>query len=111
MDAMLEKAGARQQAVHFMRGIMDEFTHIANYSQPVDCSCIVIVTASQDAYVPRDDGSADLSSLWPQSEIRYIPTGHIGAYLLHHQMFRFLNYININPNMYNRVLFLHIGEP
>nr|CAG4641803.1 EOG090X08BF [Eurycercus lamellatus] len=85
---VLEKAQARQQAMHFMRGIMDEFTHIANYSQPVDCSCIVIVTASEDAYVPRDDGSTDLTRLWPNSEIRYIQTGHIGAYLLHHQIFR-----------------------
>nr|CAG4649445.1 EOG090X08BF [Scapholeberis mucronata] len=83
----LEKAQARQQAVEFMRGIMDEFTHIANYSRPVDSSCIVIVTASDDAYVPRE-GCADLSQLWPGSEIRYVPTGHVAAYLLHHRLFR-----------------------
>nr|CAG4643302.1 EOG090X08BF [Ilyocryptus agilis] len=84
----LEKIRARQQAIQFMRGIMDEFTHIANYSRPVDCSCIVIVAAQQDAYVPRDDGSVDLSSIWPDSEIRYLNSGHVGAYVLHHQMFR-----------------------
>lgn len=87
MDKMLEKAGAKQQAIHFMRGIMDEFTHLANYSTPVEGCSIVVVTASDDAYVPRE-GSTDLSSLWPQSEIRYIPTGHVGAYVLHHKMFR-----------------------
>lgn len=83
----IEKAQARQQAVEFMRGIMDEFTHIANYSRPVDSSCIVIVTAKEDAYVPRE-GCTDLSQLWPGSELRYVPTGHVGAYVLHHQMFR-----------------------
>lgn len=30
----LDKARARQEAVQFMRGIMDEFTHISNYSHP-----------------------------------------------------------------------------
>lgn len=83
----LEKAKARQQAIEFMRGIMDEFTHIANYCRPVDSSCIVIVTASDDAYVPRQ-GCTDLSQLWPGSEIRYVPTGHVAAYVLHHQLFR-----------------------
>nr|CAG4637122.1 EOG090X08BF [Ceriodaphnia reticulata] len=83
----MEKAQAHQQAVEFMRGIMDEFTHIANYSRPVDSSCIVIVTASDDAYVPRE-GCTDLRQLWPDSEIRYVPTGHVAAYVLHHQLFR-----------------------
>ena len=83
----MEKAKARQQAMEFMRGIMDEFTHIANYSQPVDSSCIVIVTANDDAYVPRE-GCTDLRQLWPGSEVRYVSTGHVAAYVLHHQMFR-----------------------
>lgn len=83
----MEKAKARQQAMEFMRGIMDEFTHIANYSRPVDSSCIVIVTANDDAYVPRE-GCTDLRQLWPQSEIRYVSTGHVAAYVLHHEIFR-----------------------
>lgn len=86
----LEKAQARQQAMHFMRGIMDEFTHIANYSRPVDCSSIVVVAALADAYVPRGGGGdTDLADLWPGAEIRYVPTGHVGAYVFHHQMFRY----------------------
>lgn len=85
----------RQQALLFMRGIMDEFTHIANYSVPVDCSSVIIVTARDDAYVPRD-GTVDLTRLWPGSEIRFLPTGHIGAYVLHHQIFRFFTHF---PNL------------
>ncbi|XP_046453039.1 protein ABHD18-like [Daphnia pulex] len=83
----MEKAQARQQAMEFMRGIMDEFTHIANYSRPVDSSCIVIVTANDDAYVPRE-GCTDLRQLWPGAEVRYVSSGHVAAYVLHHQMFR-----------------------
>lgn len=82
-----QKDRAREQAIEFMRGIMNEFTHIANYSQPVDCSSIIIVTASDDAYVPRE-GATDLTHLWPGCEIRYVRTGHVGAYILHHPMFR-----------------------
>ena len=82
-----ERVKAREQAIQFMRGIMDEFTHIANYSRPVDCSSIVIVAARDDAYVPRN-GTTNLGQLWPESEIRYVKTGHIGAYVLHHSLFR-----------------------
>nr|CAG4640972.1 EOG090X08BF [Eulimnadia texana] len=90
----LEKVHAKQEAIQFMRGIMDEFTHVANYSKPVDCSSIIIVTAKDDAYVPRE-GAGDLSQIWPGSEIRYVQTGHVGAYVLYHTMFRyFTNYRN-----------------
>ena len=85
-----QKERAREQAIEFMRGIMNEFTHIANYSRPVDCSSIVIVTASDDAYVPRQ-GATDLSKLWPGCEIRYVQTGHVGAYVLHHSFFRYFS--------------------
>ena len=83
----MEEARAGPQAVHFMRGIMDEFTHIANYTAPVDGSSVVVVAARRDAYVPRD-GCAPLNQLWPGCEIRYVPTGHVAAYLLHHRLFR-----------------------
>ena len=87
----LEKVRARQQAIHFMCGIMDEFTHIANYSRPVDCSTVIVVAAEADAYVPREVKTEqdDLATLWPGTEIRYVPTGHVAAYLLHHSNFRY----------------------
>ena len=39
-------------ASHFMRCLMDECTHIANYSSPVDTELVDMVTAEYDAYQP-----------------------------------------------------------
>nr|CAG4645618.1 EOG090X08BF [Lynceus sp. MCZ IZ 141354] len=83
----VERAKVRQEALEFMRGIMDEFTHISNYSTPVDTELITIIAAENDAYVPRD-GATDLRTLWPGCQMKYVKTGHVAAYLLHHKMFR-----------------------
>lgn len=90
----MQEVRAGQEALQFMRGIMDEFTHIANYTKPVDCSSIVVIAARDDAYVPRE-GTVDLNLLWPGSELRYVPTGHIGAYVLHHPIFRYHQPFNV----------------
>ncbi|KAH7954935.1 hypothetical protein HPB49_023028 [Dermacentor silvarum] len=37
------------EALNFMRGIMDECTHLENFSRPVDPSLAVCVTATRDA--------------------------------------------------------------
>jgi len=76
------------EVVDFMRGVMDQFTHLAYFSKPVDPSLIIVVTARKDAYVPRE-GTVGLSELWPEAEFRYIENkGHIGAFLLEQGMFR-----------------------
>ena len=71
----------------FMRGVMDECTHLGNFSVPVDPELIIIVAANHDSYIPRDDVMR-LDKLWPGSEVRYIPAGHIVAYLSNHYVFR-----------------------
>ena len=76
----------------FMRGIMDECTHLKNYDVPVDTNLIYIVIAGtkeifffkkfdyvsdssliseNDAYQPRE-GIAALPDIWPGSHLRYI---------------------------------------
>lgn len=40
------------EAVQFMRGVMDECTHLGNFTVPVDPSLIIIVAAENDGYVP-----------------------------------------------------------
>ncbi|GFS17688.1 protein ABHD18 [Elysia marginata] len=79
--------GLREEAFNFMRGVMDECTHLGNFSIPVDPELIIIVSAKQDAYVPRD-GVLPLDQLWPGCEVRYIDQGHVGAVLLHQKIFR-----------------------
>ena len=71
----------------FMRGVMDECTHLGNFSTPVDPKLIIIVAAHHDSYIPRHD-VLPLDKLWPGSEVRYLDTGHIMAFLNNHDKFR-----------------------
>nr|CAG4651934.1 EOG090X08BF [Triops cancriformis] len=82
-----EKGTGREEAIRFMRGIMDECTHLANFSVPVDPECAIIVAARHDAYVPRQ-GILRLDEIWPGAEVRYLDSGHVGAYIKHHSHFR-----------------------
>ncbi|XP_063232948.1 protein ABHD18 [Bacillus rossius redtenbacheri] len=75
------------EALQFMRGIMDECTHLRNFDVPADTSLIIAVCASKDAYVPRE-GSAHLADIWPGAEVRYVDAGHVTAYLLYQHAFR-----------------------
>ena len=77
-----------QEAVNFMVGVMDECTHLGNFSVPLDPSLVIIVAAQEDAYIPRH-GVIPLNKLWPGSEVRYLTNrGHIAAFLLHNGVFR-----------------------
>lgn len=76
-----------QEASNFMRGVMDECTHLGNFSMPLDTRLIIIIAAKQDAYIPRSN-VLGLDKLWPGAEVRYIDQGHIAAFLLHQDVFR-----------------------
>jgi hypothetical protein len=76
-----------REALQFMRGMMDECTHLKNFSVPYDTSLIIAVCAKDDAYVPRE-GCTSLEEIWPGVEIRYLDAGHISAYVLHQKLFR-----------------------
>ncbi|XP_075234970.1 protein ABHD18 isoform X2 [Lycorma delicatula] len=75
------------EALHFMRGIMDECTHLRNFSTPVDTSLIIAVCARDDGYVPRE-GVTNLADIWPGAEVRYLDAGHVSAFILHQKVFR-----------------------
>ena len=79
----------KQETFDFMVGIMDECTHLANFSVPVDPELIIIVAANQDAYVPRNQVQS-LCDLWPGAEVRYIDRGHVTAFLMETPAFRFV---------------------
>ncbi|XP_030375357.1 protein ABHD18 isoform X2 [Scaptodrosophila lebanonensis] len=76
-----------REALQFMRGMMDECTHLKNFSVPFDTSLIIAVCAKDDAYVPRD-GCSSLEDIWPGAEVRYLDAGHVSAYVLHQKLFR-----------------------
>lgn len=75
------------EAFIFMRGLMDECTHLGNYSMPVDTELIEIVAAEYDAYQPRKSVKP-LDQLWPGSKIRYVKKGHVSSYLFNQSVFR-----------------------
>ena len=47
----------------------------------------VLVGALEDAYVTRQS-IRDLAAHWPGSEVRWVPGGHVSAFLLQQQAFR-----------------------
>jgi len=83
-----QQSRQHSEALQFMRGIMDEFTHMKNYDVPVDPELIIIVAAEHDAYMPRD-GITALPEIWPGSKLRFIKnTGHVASYIFHQSVFR-----------------------
>lgn len=86
-EALKDGKWREREALQFMRGIMDECTHLKNFEVPVDTELIIAVCARDDAYVPRDS-CMSLEKIWPGVEIRFIDAGHVSAYLLHQKMFR-----------------------
>lgn len=76
-----------RHAIWFMRGLMDEFTHLKNFPIPVETSLIIAICAQRDGYVPRE-GCTKLDELWPGSSIRYINCGHVQAFLRYLDVFR-----------------------
>lgn len=76
-----------KEAIWFMRGIMDECTHLKNFSVPFDTSLVIAIAAKSDGYVPRE-GCSDLEEVWPGATVRYIDAGHVSAYIRHQKVFR-----------------------
>lgn len=81
-----------REALQFMRGVMDECTHLKNFSVPYDTSLITAICAKEDAYVPRE-GCASLEEVWPGAEVKYLDAGHVSAYVLHQKIFRWVSYL------------------
>ncbi|XP_075056084.1 protein ABHD18 [Mixophyes fleayi] len=86
-EATKRSESLQTESFSFMKGVMDECTHVANFSVPVDPSLIIVVQAKEDAYVPRV-GVRSLQEIWPGCEIRYLDGGHVSAYLFKQGLFR-----------------------
>lgn len=75
------------EALNFMRGIMDECTHLKNFKSPVDTDIVIAVCAMRDGYVPLNNMDK-LEDVWPGSKVIYIDTGHVAGFLLHRNTFK-----------------------
>lgn len=74
-------------AVTFMRALMDECTHLANFPVPADPQLVIHVQANDDAYMPRLSDRA-MRRVWPGCTVRQLDAGHVGAYLFNQDVFR-----------------------
>ena len=79
----------------FMRGIMDECTHLANFSVPVDPELAIIINATHDGYVPRQHVQP-LTDIWPGSQVRYVDGGHVSAILFNTNVFRYAKLVSVH---------------
>ncbi|CAF2984431.1 unnamed protein product [Rotaria sp. Silwood2] len=71
-----------------MRLLMDEFTSLHNYSRPIqsNISNAMFIACTYDGYVLRD-GIPHMNDVWPGVHIRYIPHGHVSAFLFNQSGF------------------------
>ncbi|XP_071787588.1 protein ABHD18-like [Asterias amurensis] len=77
----------RDDALHFMEGVMDTATFVGNFSKPVDPELVFSVLAKQDAYIPWHQ-MQNLAEMWPGIQVRYINAGHVSAVLFQQHHFR-----------------------
>ncbi len=78
----------KQEAFHFMRGIMDECTHLKNFALPLDPTLCLALAAEMDAYQPRE-GVRPITEVWPGARIKYLEgEGHISSFLFKQALFR-----------------------
>lgn len=75
------------ESLSFMKGIMDECTHLKNFKSPVDMDIVIAVCAKRDGYVPQNN-MEKLEDVWPGAEVRYVDTGHVAAFILHRNTFK-----------------------
>lgn len=71
-----------------MRLLMDEFTSLDNYARPPqsNISNSMFIVCTNDGYVLRN-GIPDMNDVWPGCLIRYIPYGHITAFIFNQSLF------------------------
>lgn len=71
-----------------MRLVMDEFTSLAKYARPPESNLpnALFIVCTNDGYVLRD-GIPHMNDLWPGCLVRYIPYGHISAFVFNQSLF------------------------
>ncbi|KAG0432737.1 hypothetical protein HPB47_020563 [Ixodes persulcatus] len=79
-SAAPETARSPVEALNFMRGIMDECTHLENFARPVDPDLATLTC--------RGKGSSPCPEIWPGCEVRYVDCGHVAAFLFSQHVFR-----------------------
>lgn len=84
-DFLQDELNGQAEAVDWMRQILSR-TDVRNFPPPALTRAVFVVGARRDAYIPA--GSVRLlHDSWPGSTLRWVDTGHIGAFLFHRRAF------------------------
>lgn len=84
-DALDREMGKRGSAIEFMKKYLD-MTNLTRLPAPRKPAAAFLVAATRDGYVPRSS-TALLHAHWPGSTMKWIRTGHVGAFLFHRRQF------------------------
>jgi dienelactone hydrolase len=84
-DVLNRELRKDEKAIELIRKILDA-TDITRLPSPRKPEAAFLVAASQDAYVPRSS-AAKLHSHWSGSTIKWIQSGHVGAFMFHRRHF------------------------
>ena len=101
-EEKLVTSNLKLNTLNFMKEIMDECTHLGNFSVPFDTDLVIVVTASSDGYVPKD-GFIPLTDIWKGAKVRILDCGHITAILFKMDQFRkaIIDSLEINASKYH----------
>lgn len=84
-DILGEAFGGAVGAVAFAREVLDG-SDLRRYPRPACPEAALIVGALGDAYIPPESPRV-LHAHWPGSGLRWLRTGHVGAFLFHRRTF------------------------
>lgn len=73
------------QAIDLMRQFLDT-TDIRRFRPPLRPGAAFLVAARYDAYIPRSSAEM-VHTHWPGSTMRWLESGHVGAFLFHRRDF------------------------
>ncbi|CAL8468337.1 g7877 [Coccomyxa elongata] len=78
---------ARKRAQERLDKVLETYTDVTRFPRPQRPDAAVIVGAHNDAYVSAHS-VRELAAHWPGSQVRWVPGGHVSAFLLQQPAFR-----------------------
>ena len=80
-------AATREAARIALAHVLETYTDVTRLPPPALPAAAICVGARADAYVARAS-VAELAAHWPGSEVRWVPGGHVSAFLTQGDAFR-----------------------
>ena len=70
-----------------LTAVLEVYTDVTRFPKPAVPSAAVLVAASDDAYIGKTS-VREWEAAWPGAELRWVPGGHVSAYLMQAATFR-----------------------